>query len=317
MTNNNLQIYEQYLLNLFFGLQEVGLALEIRDYQLFLEALNKGFAPQNFQELKQLCRRLWVKSVADEKILNDYFDNCIKKSFTSNTQEENDKQPIQESQQKLQGTDKSSESSSNTNEETHGENQHIDKTNNETNPNPDEKVGAAISQKQQISGDFTLNDEYFPVTRRELQQGWRFLRRPRREGIATELDVLATVEKISQQGFLLEPVLIPSQINQTKLLLLIDESNSMTPFSPLTKRLIETSQQGGRLGDFQTYYFSNFPRDSLYCDSKLLNKKLLAEIIPHLDKNHTLVIIFSDGGAARGGLNTKRIEFTKTFLTGT
>ncbi|BDA68823.1 hypothetical protein CAL7716_029890 [Calothrix sp. PCC 7716] len=147
-----------------------------------------------------------------------------------------------------------------------------------------------------------------------MKQGWRKLRQPVREGIAVELDIPSTIKRISQQGFLLEPALIPSRVNQTKLLLLIDQSNSMVPFSPISERLIETAMQEGRLGETKTYYFYNVPDNFLYKDVDLLEEQTLTDIIPHLHKNHTIVLIFSDSGAARGGFNSARVELTNKFL---
>ncbi|WP_414579693.1 hypothetical protein [Anabaena sp. CCY 9402-a] len=48
----------------------------------------------------------------------------------------------------------------------------------------------ATSRNDEISVNrFILSSDYFPVTRRQLKQSWRYLRRPVREGARTELDV--------------------------------------------------------------------------------------------------------------------------------
>ncbi|MUG95987.1 SUMF1/EgtB/PvdO family nonheme iron enzyme [Scytonema sp. UIC 10036] len=65
----------------------------------------------------------------------------------------------------------------------------------------------------------------------------------------------------------------------------------------------------------KTYYFRNAPGDFLFSDLDLLQKQPLTEIIPHLHKNRTVVLIFSDGGAARGGFNQGRVDFTAQFLS--
>ncbi len=161
---------------------------------------------------------------------------------------------------------------------------------------------------------FILTSEYFPVTKRQMQQCWRFLRRPIREGAPVELDVEATVNQVGREGILLHPVLVPPRVNRTKLLLLIDYGGSMVPFHALSHRLAETAVRGGRLGKADIYYFHNCPVDYLYPEP---NNPGVVEAISILDgmrSDNAAVLIFSDAGAARGGLNQERIELTKEFL---
>lgn len=161
---------------------------------------------------------------------------------------------------------------------------------------------------------FILAGEYFPVTRRQMKQSWRYLRRPVREGLPVELDVEATVNQIGRQGILLEPILVPLRVNRTELLLLIDQDGSMVPFHALSHRLAETAVRGGRLGKADIYYFHNCPMDYLYHDSYHQEAEAIAQILPRLPQR-TAVLVFSDAGAARGGYSEERIELTEKFLT--
>ncbi len=161
---------------------------------------------------------------------------------------------------------------------------------------------------------FILTTEYFPVTERQMKQIWRYLRRPVRKGLRTELDLEATVNQIGRQGFLLEPVLLPHLVNQAELLLLIDQDGSMVPFHELSRRLAETACRGGRLGKSGIYYFHNCPIEYLYYDSNHQEAQLVSDIVTHVCSNRTAILIFSDGGAARGGYSEERYELTKKFL---
>ncbi|MBW4478683.1 MAG: hypothetical protein KME54_17930 [Tolypothrix brevis GSE-NOS-MK-07-07A] len=161
---------------------------------------------------------------------------------------------------------------------------------------------------------FILSTEYFPVTERQMKQTWRYLRRPVREGTATELDVEATVNQIGRQGLLLEPVLLPRRVNRAEMLLLIDQDGSMVPFHALSRRLAETALRGGRLGSAGIYYFHNCPIDYLYRDSYHQEAALVNDIVTNICSERTAVLIFSDAGAARGGLNEERYDLTKQFL---
>ncbi|NEQ87468.1 MAG: hypothetical protein F6K26_47890 [Moorea sp. SIO2I5] len=168
--------------------------------------------------------------------------------------------------------------------------------------------------KPGFSDRIVITTGYSPVTRRQMKQSWRYLRGLVREGAKTELDIEATVNQIGRQGLLLEPVFISPRVNRTELLLLIDQGGSMIPFHRLSDRLTETALQTGRWGKTTIYYFHNCPVDYLYHDRDQLEAESISRILSQLAVQWTVVLMFSDGGAARGGLNPQRIELTKAFL---
>ncbi len=174
----------------------------------------------------------------------------------------------------------------------------------------DELQVAQVVRQGNVRGD-----EYFPVTRRQMKQIWRYLRRSVREGPPTELDIEATVNQIGRQGLLLEPILLARRVNRAEMLLLIDQDGSMVPFHALSRRLAETALRGGRLGKAGIYYFHNCPVEYLYHDPNHQEAELVSDIVTHRCSPRTAVLIFSDAGAARGGYNYERYELTKQFLT--
>ncbi len=155
--------------------------------------------------------------------------------------------------------------------------------------------------------------EYFPVTRRQMKQSWRYLRRFVRDGPATELDIEGTVKQFARQGVLLQTVLMPRRVNRAQLLLLMDRDGSMIPFHELSRRLAETAAQGGRLAKADVYYFHNCSDKYIYQDPSCCEAKLLTDIIANYSSSAG-VLIFSDAGAARGGWNQERIDLTQQFL---
>ncbi|MBM0744090.1 VWA domain-containing protein [Phormidium sp. CLA17] len=161
---------------------------------------------------------------------------------------------------------------------------------------------------------FLLSTDYLPVTQRQMKQSWRHLRRMVREGMATELDVAATVQRIAHDGMLLNPVLVARRINRTELVLLMDQDGSMVPFHSLSARLVETALRGGRLGKAGAYYFHNCPVDYLYNDPMHQEAEPIEEVLRGFQRDRTAVLIFSDAGAARGGLNLERADLTAMFL---
>ncbi len=186
-----------------------------------------------------------------------------------------------------------------------------------TSPLPSDLVGKIddeVRVAQVVRQGRVRNDEYFPVTRRQMKQIWRYFRRPVREGPPTELDVEATVNQIGRQGLLLEPVMVPRRINRAEMLLLLDQDGSMVPFHSLSHRLAETALRGGRLGKASIYYFHNCPVNYLYHDSYHQEAETISNIVTHRCSTRTAVLIFSDAGAARGGYSEERYKLTKEFI---
>lgn len=161
---------------------------------------------------------------------------------------------------------------------------------------------------------FWLNHEYFPITPRRMKQSWRYLRLLERSGKATELDIKATVNQISRQGFFLKPLFVAPRINRTQLILLIDRDGSMLPFHRFSDLLAETVQQSGKLEKTNIYYFQNCPLEYLYHDPYHQKAELISQVIPKIDTNWTVALIFSDAGALRGGLSPERINLTAAFI---
>jgi uncharacterized protein len=161
---------------------------------------------------------------------------------------------------------------------------------------------------------FVLSADYLPVKRRQMKQSWRHLRRMIREGVATELDMAATVRQVAHDGILLHPVMIPPRINKTELVLLLDQDGSMVPFHALSLQLAETAQRGGRLRQSRTYYFHNCPVDYLYHDAWHQEAQPTSDVLAQFRRDRTVVLIFSDAGAARSGMNAERVKLTVEFL---
>lgn len=156
---------------------------------------------------------------------------------------------------------------------------------------------------------------YYPISRRSMVYNWRYLRRPVADGPKDVLDIDATVQQVARQGFYLSPVYVRRSRNDARLLLLIDQNGSMTPFHHFTRDLVETAQQDRGLDPAQvkTFYFQNVPAGSVFQDAYLTKPVPLATALEGCDQA-TSVIIVSDGGAARGYRLRDRVRGTTRFL---
>ena len=298
------------LLELFIRLREADLPLGIDDYQLMLRALQAGFGIADRNALVRLCRALWVKSADDGHIFDYHFEQVMAEQVISQI-------PSQSSQVPKELMPKSLIARSSSEHRTSDSVATL-------TPEPllkvEDDVRAAQVMSQAAGKDenaysqYLQTDEYLPVTRRQMKQSWRHLRRIIRQGPPEELDVDATVKVIGQQGIFLDPVLVPRRVNHAEILLLIDQGGSMVPFNVLSHRLVETALRGGRLGKAGIYYFHNCPLEYLYRDPAHSSAESIKSIVESSYQEQAGVLIFSDAGAARGGFNLERCDLTKEFL---
>ena len=306
------------LLELFTRLRKADLPLGIDEYQLLLHSLQGGFGISDRAALKRLCRTLWVKSADDDRLLDYHFEQVMPRQITSEVDSEAPEPLIEEpetpadSPSSLLNPEAPPLSPPTPSIEATGTSEMTTRTEDEV------RVAQTVLRATNIDDEISVlqyisSDEYFPVTRRQMKQSWRYLRRPIREGPPVELDVEATVNEVGNKGMLIEPVLVPRRINRAELLLLIDQGGSMVPFHMLSQRLIETAQRGGRLGKADVYYFHNCPTEYLYRDPAHQEYERIENMLARLSQQKA-VLVFSDAGAARGGFSRERINLTRTFL---
>lgn len=302
------------LLDLFYRLRAHGLPLGMEEYFVVLRALRGGFGIESYQALEELCCTLWAKSTEEHRLIRHLLEQVIGESVSRSSIP-----PIPDSFD--DSFDRAEPPASSP----------VSDIPRATDPSRsdtivpdlvdmDEPVQVVQAIRHSVQDEWEVQRprrnvvaEYFPVTRRQMKQSWRYLRRMVREGPRDELDVDGTVEKVSREGFLLEPVLQPSRLNRTELVLLIDQDGSMTPFHSLTHQLVETAQRGGQIGRTHVYYFHDYPDDYLYLDPIRLEAIPTLEFLRMLS-NQTALLIVSDGGAARGYLDEERAKRTEKFV---
>lgn len=323
---------------------QADLPLGIDEYRLVLNGLLRGYGRSTATDpdaLKRLCQLAWATTPGEQKLVDSYFDRLVTNPQWPQATAVPTTPPLPKEEE-----------------------EQIDETEEETPQpptlpeppplqveqprplpqQPTRKVGADVEPDWMIDVAPMLEIEgggrvglrilhgleYLPVTRRQMKQGWRYLRQHIREGPPVELDVTATINRISEDGYFLAPILRPRRVNKAALLLLIDREGSMVPFHTLGERLAETAVEAGRLGRASTYYFHDCPppqnrrqaispqnpnrEHKLYQRANLLGARTASEIVDEFDYWRTGVLIFSDAGAARGGWDDARIENTAVFL---
>ncbi len=328
----------RFLWDLFLRLRRRGFIVGPQDYEALLLALRSGFGWSSQQALKELCAKLWAKSLREQETLFALFDQLA---------------PLEEAWELRQ--------------ERVG-----DTTDASTFADIDQKSESLLKDETDI-GDFKLKlskveaqqglppiflgdveiaerpfvfESQFPISYREVAQAWRRLRRPVRNGPPIELDIDGTIEKRCRAGVASSVVLRPRRRNIAKLLLLIDRKGSMTPFHSFCDEVCTAMQEAGRFEALPVYYFRNSPAegadDSVLDSDELENTpfpsldpilpkiSLLTEGDLYLESNlYTLVplevvlkehasdasvIVISDAGAARKQYSVSRLLDTIAFF---
>jgi uncharacterized protein with von Willebrand factor type A (vWA) domain len=296
-----MKLEELPLLDIFNSLrQRHGLLLGLDEYLAVLRSLQAGFGIGSRQEVEQLCCLVWAKSEEEIRLIRRLFEQMWRYS------------PAESGNEDKRSTDETPTPEQSRSDEPLPEL--------ETHPSPTPEPVQAVQAVRSSRRDremkrprYSLLTEYFPVTKRQMKQSWRSLRRLVREGVPIELDVEATVAKMGRESILLEPVLMPPRCNRTDLVLLIDQEGSMVPFHELSRQLVETAQRGGRLRQLRVFYFHDYPDEYLYSHPAMLNAQPMSEVLEEIGEQ-AAVLIVSDGGAARGNFDQERIESTKVWI---
>jgi uncharacterized protein len=305
-TWNTIQPDHLPLLDVFTRLRDTyNLPLGVAEYLLVLRALRAGVGWEDRQSLQQLCCMVWAKSEHEADLVCRVIDRVLLERVnppqTAVTPQGLLRTPGPQAPLLERASKKSAAAAEMVQE----------------GVEPLQAVLAirrSVPESPDMAGlRFQFLTEYFPVTRRQMKQSWRHMRRKVREGPPEEIDVDATVKKIGREGVLLAPVLLPRRINRAELVLLIDQGGSMVPFHNLTRQLRETAQRGSRLGQTRVYYFHDYPANFLYSDSARLEGQPTDEILARFN-DRAAVLIISDAGAARGKFDTKRLASTENFL---
>lgn len=323
--------------------------LGIDEYRLALRALQAGFGLPDRVALRRMCHTLWVKSPSENVLFSNHFDSVMW-SFPSLDEEhqlhEVDQHPIEHfPDQQLVGPSQhevklppepppqparlpSQEPASIHPPPTTSLSGDIPSMLSPVAAAPSDmlrisdevQIARAVHQtlvatnEEQVRGSFMSVNDYFPITRRQMKQTWRYLRHPVREGAPAELDVEATIQEVGRQGLMIAPVLVPRRTNRARLMLLLDQDGSMVPFHLLSQRLVDTASRGGRLDKADIFYFHNCPVDYVYRDVANQRDEQIVQLLQKVHPTRTGMLIFSDAGAARGGYNAKRLASTARFL---
>ena len=313
--------FETLLLPLFNRLRQKDIPVGISEYLLAIKMIQCRGAWQDIERLKRLLCLLWVKSLEDQYIFNQLFEELVRPELEKQLLEA-DKSPLPKVEedstsppQKTENLDINSNPISQVSSKVQKENK--PQPNQPTNSIPIRDFSRkSLSEITPIKLRFRQSYNLIPrlpITRREMTSIWRNLRLLKREGAPENLDVQGTINLFCKMGFFSGVVLQPSRKNQVKLVLLIDCEGSMSPFKLLIDTLQESIEKVGLLNQKNIFYFHNVPRGYLFTKPNLTKPLPIEEILSREVGNNSVVIV-SDGGAARRTYDSERLHQTKEFI---
>ena len=313
--------FETLLLPLFNRLRQKDIPVGISEYLLAIKMIQCRGAWQDIERLKRLLCLLWVKSLEDQYIFNQLFEELVRPELEKQLLEA-DKSPLPKVEedstsppQKTENLDINSNPISQVSSKVQRENK--PQPNQPTNSIPIRDFSRkSLSEITPIKLRFRQSYNLIPrlpITRREMTSIWRNLRLLKREGAPENLDVQGTINLFCKMGFFSGVVLQPSRKNQVKLVLLIDCEGSMSPFKLLIDTLQESIEKVGLLNQKNIFYFHNVPRGYLFTKPNLTKPLPIEEILSREVGNNSVVIV-SDGGAARRTYDSERFHQTKEFI---
>lgn len=296
---------EEVVLRMFLRLRSSRFNLGISEYIAALQAIEGGFG-EDPDALAETLKLLWCHSPAEQS----HFDP-IWQSIQSQVSAQKRRKPpfpgFKKAQEPVQ--------------EPYRERPEPDIPNplvNQPEPRPEPQLASLPVQAPYVytgDEDQATPETYYPISRRSMVYNWRYLRRPVADGPLDVLNVDATIQQATCQGFYLAPVYGRRERNHAHLLLLIDQNGSMTPFHHFTRDLVETAKQESSLDseNVRAFYFQNVPTVSVYNDPYLTDPVSLSAVLGSCD-NETSVLVVSDAGAARGYRTRERVRGTARFL---
>ena len=297
---------EYPFLDLFHHLRQAGMPLTPEQYDLLRQALDQGYGLKGWEDLRRLCRLLWVKPCPnyDGELFDRAFDRYVQQLHRQWQVELEPPAPLPAKRQR--SSDEPTLPS-------------VPPRRMPANPSTAGQAPVAVKTvpppyASPEDAQVQLMPKQMPVPLETIRGSWQTLRQLVRAGQEEELDLEGTIARINRNGVFSEVVLRPRLVQRAELLLLIDESEAMVPFRPAIQPLI-TAVEEQRVNPAQLYRFTVFPDEFLYQWQHPTKALPLVSLLSRLHRSRTVVWIVSDAGAATGIYSSERLNGVIEFLT--
>ncbi len=128
---------------------------------------------------------------------------------------------------------------------------------------------------------------------RSMRIALRRMRQLTRTGIASELDLDATVDETCKNAGEIDLVFRPPRKNDVRLLLLMDVGGTMDPYYEPVSQLLTALHEERGLRDFEAWYFHNCVYDHVYTSARLTraDARPTADLLRRLDPRWKVAIV--------------------------
>ena len=288
-------------------LRTAGLHIGVDDFVEAQEALQYGLAGETADELRNLLRMLWLTSVEDFPLFDQRFDLFLEQA----RQSESRKRSGLESALLDSGDSRSRglETVAGSEKGAPAEPAPPPKPVEASSEHVQEEAAIRLQEGKDKSGVplFQLVRQHDPVRALDLRREWQRLKVQGKIHSRMELDLKPTIREIARKGYFDGPVLKPRTLRSLNLVLLFDRGGSMSPMHDFCDRWKETLLRNVQVRQFAFAYFRNCPTNDLYTDPYLIESVPLRRFLNPFSPQQTVVILVTDGGAARQSWNTRRI----------
>lgn len=294
-------------LDLFQQLQQAGMRLSPEQYNLLRQSLAHGFGLASWDDLRQVCRALWVKPSRyyDARVFERVFDCYIAQTGQEiRALQPSETTPLPSPAQTSAPTRRWPQVP--------------------PPKMPDSAAAAAarapVAVKTGLAGlpevddsGLSLSPSQLPLSQRTVLDSWQLLRRPLRSGIRSELDLKATIRRITQAGYFSDVVMRPAKGKRTELIVLVDDSNVMVPFRPALHPLTQAIENQ-QIAPATLYRFTTYPDEYLYAWQQPFQAVPLDQILAQMHRRRTVVVIWSEAGATQSSPRAEHRRGLINFL---
>ncbi|MEP1075176.1 hypothetical protein NDI52_07190 [Leptolyngbya sp. PL-A3] len=302
-------------LDLFEMLQREGMKLSPEQYDLLRQALSQGLGlenwdGQNWDDLRQICRVLWVKPSRnyDAQVFEQVFDRYVRQK----------RREIQQAQKLVEEAPKPESRKS---PDPTRQWPKVPPRKMPVNQPAPEEAKTPIAVKTGLAGlpevdesGLSLTPSQFPLPQRAILDTWQLLRRPLRKGIRDELDLDATIRCITKQGYFSDVVMRPIKSKRAELIVFVDDSNVMLPFWPALQPLVNAIESQ-KITPATIYRFTTYPDEYLYAWKQPTQALPFDQILARMHPRRTIVLIWGDAGATQASPLDDHRQGLLQFLT--
>ena len=303
-------------------------AADIQSYLQVVQVLQQGYCLQHADQLVSLCAKLWLKPFHGDtpgftkQWLKDAIYKALKKYDLVDTGKAvadavTPDQPVQNTAPPASQTGtgdggikppfgEAAEPAMVEMQETNTLRFYVAAQNNQ-----DVQQQAQLPASKVAGESFIVNGLYLPVNPRRIEQTIRSYKTLSKHASRRDIDLEATIERIAKQGYFDTYERRPQRSFSTDWTILIDHGGSMAAFEKLSDAIATAATSENINNKGKVLYFRNYPENFLYHDAGHFTSIPFKDFIAGPVKN---IVIISDAGAARGGVNLQRAEATRAVL---